>query len=86
MKSDGSIGNEARIRELERIVKEFQEKFQSRTTETEEFITMTEIECMWSELRNKTDNIYSEMVCELLSTIDEGELIREKKRNTVGKE
>jgi len=86
MKSSGSIGNEARLDEIERLVNEFQEKFQAGTSQTESFITMTEIERMWSELRNKTDNIYSDMLCEMLSSVDEGELIREKKQNTEGKE
>jgi len=86
MKSSGSIGNEARLNEIERLVNEFQEKFQAGTSQAESFITMTEIERMWSELRNKTDNIYSDMLCEMLSSVDEGELIREKKQNTEGKE
>jgi hypothetical protein len=86
MESSGGIGKEARISEIERLVNEFQEKFQAGTSKAEGFITMTEIERMWSELRNRTDNIYSDMLCELLSTVDEGELIREKKQNTRGKE
>jgi len=86
MKSSGNIGNEARMSEIERLVNEFQEKFQAGTSQAENFITMTEIERMWSELRNKTDNIYSDMLCELLSSVDEGELIREKKQNTREKE
>ena len=86
MKSSDSVGNEARIVEIERLVNEFQEKFQAGTSQAESFITMTEIERMWSELRSKTDNIYSDMLCEMLSSVDEGELIREKKQNISGKE
>ena len=86
MKSNDSVGNEARIGEIERLVNEFQEKFQAGTSQAESFITMTEIERMWSELRSKTDNIYSDMLCEMLSSVDERELIREKKQNISGKE
>ena len=85
MKPSDGIGNEARLSEIERLVNEFQEKFHAGTSQAEDFITMTEIERMWSELRSKTDNIYSDMLCELLSTVDEGELIRLKKRSTDGK-
>jgi len=86
MKSNDSVGNEARIGEIERLVNEFQEKFQAGISQAESFITMTEIERMWSELRSKTDNIYSDMLCEMLSSVDERELIREKKQNISGKE
>jgi len=82
MKSSDGIGNEARMSEIERLLKEFQEKFLERTSQAENFITMTEIERMWSDLRSKTDNIYSDMLRELLSSVDEGELIRKKKENT----
>ena len=84
MKSSDNAVNEARTNEIERLVNEFQEKFQAGTSKAESFITMTEIERMWSELRNKTDNIYSDMLCDLLSSVDEGELIRGKKQNTKG--
>lgn len=86
MESSSNIGNKARMNEIERLVNEFQEKFQAGTSQAENFITMTEIERMWSELRNKTDNLYSDMLCELLSSVDEGELIREKKQNTKERE
>jgi hypothetical protein len=85
MKSTDEIDNETRISEIERLVSEFEEKFRAGTLKAESFITMSEIERMWSELRNKTDNIYSDMLRELLSSVDEGELIREKKENTEGK-
>ena len=79
MKANETIGDDIRVAEIERLVKEFCEKFRAGTSDTESFLTMTEIERMWSELRSKTDNIYSDMLCELLSSVDEGKLIREKK-------
>jgi hypothetical protein len=47
---------------------------------------MHEIERMWSELRGNTDYIYSDMLSELMSNVDESELIRKKKENTKKKE
>ena len=82
MKTKDEYNNDAKILELERIVNEFKEKFKAGTSDAENFITMHEIERMWSELRLKTDNIYSDMLCELLSAVDEGELIRKKKEST----
>ena len=86
MASGERIDNEARMIEIERLMGEFNEKFHAGTSNAENFITMSEIEHMWSELRNKTDNIYSDMICELLSSVDEGDLIRKKKESMQKKE
>jgi hypothetical protein len=43
---------------------------------------MFEIERLWSELQNSTNNVYSDMIRELMSTVDERDLIRKKKENT----
>jgi hypothetical protein len=80
VKKGENAGGDARVAEIERLIRGFREKFQAGTSDAENFLTMTEIERMWSELRSKTDNIYSDMLCELLSSVDEGGLIREKKR------
>lgn len=82
MKSKESIGTETRIDEIERLINEFREKFHSGTSDAENFLTMNEIERMWSELRNKTDKIYSDILCELMNSVDEGDLIRKKKAST----
>jgi len=71
---------EVRISEIERLLKDFNEKFKVGTSDSENFLTMNEIERMWGELRSRTDNIYSDMLCELLSSVDESDLIRKKKR------
>lgn len=73
---------ETRISEIERIIKEFNERFKAGTSDSENFITMNEIERMWSELRNGTDQVYSEMVQDLMGSIDESDLIRKKKEST----
>ena len=35
---------------------------------------------IWSDLQDKTNNIYSEMIRKLMSEVDEGALISKKKR------
>jgi len=81
MKSNNQSDIETRISEIDRLVKGFDERFKAGTSDSENFITMNEIERMWGELRNETDNIYSDMLQELLSSVDESDLIRKKKEN-----
>jgi len=68
--------------ELERLIDDFREKFKERTSDPNNFITIHEIERMWGELLGNTQNIYSNMIRELISSQDEKELIRQKKGNT----
>jgi hypothetical protein len=75
----GSTG--VKLAEIERLIEEFKEKFEAGTSDAENFITMFEIEQLWSELQNNTNNIYSDMVRELMSTVDERDLIRKKKES-----
>ena len=86
MKSNNQGDVETRISEIGRLVKGFNEKFKAGTSDSENFITMNEIEQMWGELRYKTDNIYSDMLQELLSSVDESDLIRKKKETIKRKE
>jgi hypothetical protein len=72
--------------ELSRLIDDFKERFAEGTKNSENFLTMSEIEKMWGELRHYTSEIYSDMLMEAMSNIDEGELIRKKKRNTSKKE
>jgi len=65
--------------ELERLIDDFREKFKERTADPNDFITMHEIERMWGELLGNTQNIYSDMIRDLINTQDEKELIRQKK-------
>ena len=68
--------------EIARLLDEFRESFKERTADPSNFITIHEIEKMWGELLGNTQNIYSEMIRELISTQDEKELIQQKKGNT----
>jgi hypothetical protein len=72
--------------ELERLVDDFKAKFKDKTTDPMNFITIHEIERMWGELLGNTQNIYSDMIRELISSQEEKELIRQKKGNTRRKE
>jgi len=69
----------AEVAIIEQLIEEFKEKFVAGTTNECDFITITQIEMMWSELQSKTNNIYSDMVRTLMSEVDERELIRKKK-------
>jgi hypothetical protein len=72
--------------ELSRLIDDFKWKFAEKTKNPENFLTMSEIERMWGELRHHTSEIYSDMVMHAMDTIDEGKLIRKKKRNISKKE
>jgi hypothetical protein len=69
-----------KLAEIERLIKEFKEKFEAGTSDADHFITMTEIERLWAELQNNTQIVYSDMIRELMGTVDEHDLIRKKKR------
>jgi hypothetical protein len=72
--------------ELLRIVEGFRQQIIEGTSKAEKFLTISEIERLWSELRGDTSLLYSDMLSELLSNADEFDLIRKKKLNTEGKE
>ena len=74
------------IAEIERLIREFKGKFASGTANAEDFMTISELELMWGELQNRTNNIYSDMIRKLMSEVDESDLIRKKKDCTNSKE
>jgi hypothetical protein len=74
------------IAEIERLIEEFKEKFTAGTTSADDFMTISELELMWGELQNRTNNIYSDMIRKLMSEVDESDLIRKKKDTTNSKE
>lgn len=71
-----------KLAEIERLIKEFKEKFEAGTSDADHFITMTEIERLWAELQNNTQIVYSDMIRELMGTVDEHDLIRKKKESS----
>jgi len=74
-----------RISEIERLIQDFKEKFKAGTSDADNFMSITEVELLWGELQNKTNNIYSDMMRKLMSEVDERDLIRKKKENTNSK-
>lgn len=73
---------ERRIFELQRLIEKFQSDFKNGTSDPDNFMTMSDIEKLWSDLRNYTDKIYSDMIMELMSEVDEKKLISKKKQNS----
>ena len=71
--------------ELLRIIDDFRDRIVNGTTNPDDFLSITEIENLWSKLRGDTSLLYSDMLSGLLSSIDEAELIRKKKPNTAQK-
>jgi len=69
------------IAEIERIIQDFKEKFAAGTLDADNFMNISDIEVLWSDLQNKTNNIYSDMIRKLMSDVDESALISKKKEN-----
>lgn len=71
-----------RIEEIQRLVDKFQSDFKKGTSDPDNFMTMSDIERLWAELRNSTEKIYSDMVMELMAGVDEDRLISKKNGNS----
>ena len=84
-KEQENISN-VRLVEIERMLHAFREEFKSKTSDVDNFITIHEIERMWGDLQQNTLNIYSDIVRELISEINENDLIRKKKESIPKKE
>ncbi|MFP3154956.1 hypothetical protein LQZ18_11145 [Lachnospiraceae bacterium ZAX-1] len=67
------------IAEIERIVREFKEKFADGTSDADNFMNISDIEMIWTNLQDMTNNIYSTMIRKLMSEVDESALISKKK-------
>jgi hypothetical protein len=76
----------AEISKIERLIQEFKEKFVAGTSDADNFITISQIELLWGELQNSTNNIYSDMIRRMMSEVNERDLIRKKKEFTGSKE
>lgn len=74
---------EQRIIEIQRLVDKFQLEFKEGTSDPDHFMSMSDIERLWEELKNNTEKIYSDMVMELMASVDEQKLIS-KKNSTFG--
>lgn len=67
------------ITKIEQLIQEFKEKFAAGTSDADSFMTISQIELLWGELQNSTQNIYSDMLMKMMSEVDESDLIRKKK-------
>jgi len=72
--------------ELSKLVKQFGDIMKNGTNDTDNFITINEIEKHWGDLRQATDKIYTDMVSQMLSTIDEREIVKKKEMSIESKE
>jgi hypothetical protein len=72
--------------ELLQKVEVFRQRIIAGTTDPDNFLTITDIERLWSELRGDTSLLYSDMLSDILSKVDESGIIHKKKRTTEKKE
>jgi hypothetical protein len=72
--------------ELLKIMDEFRAKIKAGTKDPDNFLTISDIEYLWSELKGNASILYSDMLAEILRDIDETDLIRKKKPNFEKKE
>jgi DNA-binding HxlR family transcriptional regulator len=82
MSKNRELPNREHSEELVRLIEDFKERIHNGTSTANSFLTISEIEQLWSELRGNTSKIYSDMLSDLLSSVDESDLIRKKKLNT----
>lgn len=75
-----------RIAEIQRLIEKFQSEFREGTSAPDHFMSMSDIERLWGELRNSTEKIYSDMVMELMADVDEQKLISKKNKISVSTE
>ena len=64
---------------INNAIDDFYNSFQKKTTNANSFMNINELEDLLSTLNSETRNIYLKMVSEMLSNIDESELIQSKK-------
>ena len=68
--------------QIEREIDEFKAALDAGTANPNSFITLSEIERRWAELRNSTNKTYSDMISAYLTNLDESSIIKLKKENT----
>ena len=60
----------AALEEIAKRVSEFSDKIKNGTANADDFITMNEIEQNWRSLRRATENVYTEMVSEMIAAVN----------------
>ena len=67
------------VTQIAKLVDEFKGRFQERTQNSDNFLTMSELEKLWGDLESGTKGVYSDMIREMLANVNEKELVRKKK-------
>jgi len=75
-----------RMAEIERLVNEFREILEKGFADSQNIMNINEIEELWTKLRAGTDGVYADMLSDYLASVDEREIIREKKTNIAKRE
>jgi len=75
-----------RMSEIERLVNEFREILEKGFADVHNTMGINEIEALWTRLRTGTDKVYADMLSDYMASVDERELIRQKKTNIAKKE
>jgi len=71
---------------LRLLLDEFHQRLSDGTKNSDDFISMNEIERITSETIHNSNTLYLELLSSFLSNIDEADLILKKKLNTGEKE
>ena len=72
--------------ELLKLLDDFRQRIVDGTANADEFLSITDIENLWSKLRGDTSLLYSDALTDIISNVDESELIRKKKPSTTLRE
>ena len=84
--TDNKHTEDCTITEVTRMIKEFKNEFEAKTSDADKFMTITELENLWGNLRKNTDVLYSDMIQQLMGSIDERDIVIKKKESTPLKE
>ena len=79
---DNNNETDPTILEVTRLIKDFKSTFKTKTSNTDKFLTINELENQWTELRNNTEVLYSDMIRELIAEVDERDMVSKKKEST----
>ena len=69
-------------RKVSEEIETFCKEIKSGTTDSDNLMTIFELEELWGKHRKNTSQIYSETLSEMLSSINQKDLIKSKKANT----
>jgi len=86
MTHEDNFATSSTVHEVNRLIKQFQDDFIQKTSDTDKFLTINELENMWTELRNNTEILYSDMIRTFIGEINERDMVRKKKESMPPKE